>query len=63
MTKERVNISIDKDLMEKARKQIPNLSAFIEECLKYYLGLEDGLMPIINDQDILDEIGRLQAKL
>ena len=63
MTKKDLKITIDETILEKARKQIPNLSEFMEECLKYYLGIVDGLMPIINDQEILEEIGRLQAKL
>ena len=63
MTKVRTTLTIDENIYEKAKNQIPNLSEFLEECLKYYFGLVDGMMPIINDQELLDEIGKLQAKL
>lgn len=63
MTKERVNISIDTELMEKARKNIPNLSSFIEECLKHYFGYADGTFPIGNINDITEKIGKLQVDL
>ena len=63
MSKVRTTLTIEENIYEKAKKQIPNLSEFLEECLKYYFGLVDGTVPIVNDQDILDEIGKLQAKL
>ena len=63
MTKIRTTLTIEEEVYEKAKKQIPNLSEFLEECLKYYFGIVDGMMPIANDQELLDEIGRLQAKL
>ena len=63
MTKERVNISIDTELMEKARKEIPNLSGFVEECLSHYFGYADGTFPIGNINDITDKIGKLQVDL
>ena len=34
--KERTNISIEKDLLELAKENIPNLSNFFEECLRAY---------------------------
>lgn len=34
--KERTNISIDKKLLELSKENIPNLSGFVEECLKAY---------------------------
>lgn len=63
MSKVRTTLTIEEEVYEKAKNQIPNLSEFLEECLKYYLGLVDGMVPIVNDQELLDEIGRLQAKL
>ena len=63
MTKERVNISIDSELLIKAKKHIPNLSGFIEECLKHYFGYADRIFPIGNVNDILDKIGKLQVEL
>ena len=63
MTKKDLKITIEENILEKGRKAIPNLSEFFEECLKHYLGLSDGMYPIVNDQEILDNIGKLQAKL
>ena len=63
MTKVRINISIDKKIHEKSKKNIGNISEFVENCLKYYLGLADGTYPTANDKDIVDEIGILQTKL
>ena len=61
--KKDLKITIEENILEKGRKAIPNLSKFFEECLKYYLGEADGMYPIENDQEILDNIGILQAKL
>ena len=63
MTKERVNISIDGELLIKAKKHIPNLSGFVEECLKHYFGYADGIFPIGNVNEITDKIGKLQVEL
>ena len=63
MTKKKIALSIDKEVLEKAKKHLPNVSEFVEECLKQYLGVADGIYPTANAQDIVDEIGKLQAKL
>ena len=63
MTKERVNISIDSELLIKAKKHIPNLSGFVEECLNHYFGYADGIFPIGNVNEITDKIGKLQVEL
>ena len=63
MTKERVNISIDGEILIKAKKHIPNLSGFVEECLKHYFGYADGIFPIGNVNEITDKIGKLQVEL
>ena len=63
MTKERVNISIDSELLIKSKKHIPNLSGFVEECLKHYFGYADGIFPIGNVNEIIDKIGKLQVEL
>ena len=63
MTKERVNISIDSEILIKAKKHIPNLSGFVEECLKHYFGYADGIFPIGNVDEITDKIGKLQVEL
>lgn len=61
--KDKITVSIDQEVLEKAKKQIPNISEFLNECLKQYLGLADGRFPTAEAKDILDDIGRLQAEL
>ena len=63
MSKKRQDFTIDEEVLENAKKHIPNLSNFVEECLKHYLGYVNGTMPIVSDLDILDQIGKLQVKL
>ena len=58
MTKKDLKLTIEENILEKAKKTIPNLSEFFEECLKYYLGEANGMYPIIKDQEILDNIGK-----
>ena len=63
MTKKRVEISIEEDILQKAKNNIPNLSAFFEECLKHYFGYANGTFPIGNINDISQQIGKLQVEL
>lgn len=63
MSKKRLEVSIEKDILEKAKKHIPNLSGFVEECLKHYFGYADGIFPIGNVNEITEKIGRLQVEL
>lgn len=63
MTKKQLILTVDEEVIEKAKKHIPNISGFVEECLKHHLGLADGTYPIANDLDLLDQISRLQVQL
>ena len=63
MTKERTNISIDKDILEISKKNIPNLSNFIEECLKNYLGIGEHLIPVYKQQELNKTIAKCQLEL
>lgn len=63
MSKKRLELSIEKDILEKAKKHIPNLSGFVEECLKHYFGYADGIFPIGNVNEITEKIGKLQVEL
>ena len=56
-------LTIDEEVIEKKKKHIPNISGFVEECLKHHLGLADGTYPIAKDLDLLDQISRLQVQL
>lgn len=63
MTKEKATISIDSEVLEKARKQIPNLSGFIEECLKNYLGIGQHLVNTSNMAELVQTISKCQLEL
>ena len=63
MSKKSLKISIEEEVLEKAKKHIPNLSGFVEECLKHYFGYADEIFPIGNVNEITEKIGRLQVEL
>ena len=63
MTKKTIGLSIDENILQKAKKEIPNLSEFLEECLKHYFGYANGTFPIGNINDITTKIGKLQVEL
>ena len=61
MTKKTIGLSIDENILQKAKKEIPNLSEFLEECLKHYFGYANGTFPVGNINDITNKIGKLQV--
>jgi hypothetical protein len=61
--KSKITVSIDSEVLEKAKKQMPNISEFFNECLIQYLGLADGIYPTADANDIVNDIGKSQAKL
>ena len=63
MTKEKATISLDSEVLEKARKQIPNLSGFLEECLRNYLGIGNGLVNTSNIHELNETISKCQLEL
>ena len=63
MTKEKATISLDSEVLEKARKQIPNLSGFIEECLRNYLGIGNNLTPTSKMHKLVETISKSQLEL
>lgn len=63
MTKKTIGLSIDENILQKAKKEIPNLSEFLEECLKHYFGYANGTFPVGNINDITNKIGKLQVDL
>ena len=63
MSKKQLILTIDEEVIEKAKKHIPNISGFVEEWLKHHLGLADGTYPVANDLDLLDQISKLQVQL
>ena len=56
-------ITIDEHLLKKAKEQIPNLSAFVEYCIKNYLGEEPGLIPTWKQNELVKTIGKCQLEL
>ena len=63
MTKKRIELTIDDEVLEKARKQIPNLSGFVEECLKQYLGIGFNLIPTSKMNELVETISKSQLEL
>ena len=61
--KKKITVSIDEEILEKAKKQMPNISEFFNECLKQYLGLADGIYPTAKANDIIETISKSQAEL
>lgn len=60
MTKKNITITIEMELLKEAKEQIPNISAFVESCLRNYL---NGTFPVSDANRIIQEIGKLQADL
>lgn len=60
MTKKNITITIEEQLLKKAKEQIPNISSFVENCLMNYL---NGTFPVSDANTILQQIGTLQADL
>lgn len=61
--KKKTTLSIEEHVLTEATKRIPNVSAFIEECLKQYMGLSPENYPTNTAHDIINEIGRNQVEL
>ena len=49
MVKKITTISIDETVLKKAKKELPNLSIFVEDCLRAYFGLTDLNIVTIDD--------------
>ena len=56
-------VSLDEDILKKAKKDIPNLSMFIEDCLKAYIGMNDNDNFIADIQENLDNIKQSQLNI
>lgn len=61
--KKKTTLSIDENVLQEATKRIPNVSGFIEDCLKEFLGMSPGNYPTKTAHDIIDDIGRSQVDL
>ena len=61
--KKQLILTIDEDVVEKAKKQIPNISAFVEDCIKNYLGIGNGLINTSNIHELNETISKCQLEL
>ena len=61
--KKRIELSIDEDILEQGKKQIQNMSAFFEECLKQYLGIGPNLVYTSQMHELIEQIGDAQLQL
>ena len=64
MTKKRIEVSIEEDILEQAKKQIPNMSNFFQNCLEAYLGTNTKTLFYVPDaQKAIDTIRDAQTAL
>jgi hypothetical protein len=63
MTKKQLILTIDEELIADAKKQIPNISGFVETCLKQYLGVGNELTPTSKMHELVETISKCQLQL
>ena len=63
MTKKQLILTIDEEIIKKAKKTIPNISGFVEECLKQYLGIGNNLAPTSKMSELVETISKSQLEL
>lgn len=64
MTKKRLELTIEEDILEQAKKQIPNMSQFFQQCLEAYLGINTQTLFYVPDaQTAIDTIRDAQTAL
>ena len=61
--KKQLILTIDEEVVEKAKKQRPNISAFVEDCIKNYLGIGNGLINTSNIHELNETISKCQLEL
>lgn len=61
--KRKLTLSIEEEVLQSATERIPNISKFVEDCLKEFLGYNAGNYPTKDARDIIDSIGRSQVEL
>lgn len=49
MTRKTTTISIDEDILALAKREIPNVSIFVEDCLKAYLGFDNSNIRTVDE--------------
>ena len=61
--KKQLILTIDEEVIEKAKNTIPNISGFVEECLKQYLGIGNNLLPTSKIHELVETIGKSQLEI
>lgn len=61
--KKQLILTIDEEVINKAKKTIPNISGFVEECLKQYLGIGNHLIPTSKMNELVEGISKNQLEL
>ncbi len=61
--KKQLILTIDEEVIEKAKNTIPNISGFVEECLKQYLGIGNNLIPTNKMNELVETISKSQLEL
>ena len=63
ITKKQLILTIDENIIEKAKKTIPNISGFVENCLKQYLGIGMNLIHTSDMNKLVETISKCQLDL
>lgn len=63
MVKKITTISIDEDILKVAKKEIPNLSIWVEDCLKVFLGFNNLEVKTVNENLDIVKQGLLNIHL
>lgn len=63
MTKKQLILTIEEEIVDKAKKHIPNISAFVEECMKQYMGIGNNLTPTSKMHELVDTISKCHLEL
>ena len=63
MTKQKTTISIDSEILKKSKKRISNLSEFIEDCLRNYLGERKHQADTSRMHELIETISKCQLEL
>ena len=63
MTKKTTTLKIDENILYLAKREIPNISQFVENCLKTYLNITNDSDNVVEMQDALNTIKDAKLKI
>lgn len=61
--KKQLILTIDEEVIDKAKATIPNISGFVEQCLKQYLGIGGNLIHTSDMNKLVETISKCQLDL